>query len=229
MTRWSVVIASARSENLIRSVGSLLETHPDLEPSRIVVVDDGARAGAEEHLPRGIRWVEGARPFVWARNINLGVRAVEGPAFFLIGDDVEIETLGGLDQMAEFLLAHPELGVLSAGVHGIVGNPHQRWNGGNEVSLDEPWLAFVAVMIPSAVWKAAGPLDERFGGYGCDDVDYSWRLREKGFRLGVLRSVIVRHDGSIPSTFRTRPDIAALSEENHRLLLAKWSGRTSPP
>lgn len=224
---WSVVIPSARASNLVRSVGALLQAHPGLDPSRIVVVDDGARAEAERLLPSGIQWVEGAKPFVWSRNVNRGIAVTTGDPMLIMGDDVEVLTEGAFDRLAAVLEEIPELGALSTAVEGVVGNPRQHWMPTGGLQIEGSWLAFVCVMLSRAAWEAAGPLDEAFDGYGCDDVDYSWRLRERGFRLGVLHSTVVRHDGSIPSTFRSAPDVVERWKENCRKLEAKWTGLRS--
>ena len=82
---FSVVIPSARAQNLIPCVRAILDREPDLPPDRIIVVDDGARADAEAHLPP-VRWVTGIKPFVFARNANLGIRTAATDVI-LLNDD----------------------------------------------------------------------------------------------------------------------------------------------
>ena len=220
--RWSVVVPSARAENVVRSLTSLLLTHPGLETNRIIVIDDGAREAAEPLLPSGITWVRGEAPFIWARNVNRGFEAARDPAIAIMGDDVEIMTERGFDRLAEGLEGHPEIGALSTAVRGVVGNPRQECGRGEGLVYDNTWLAFVCVMVRRAAWDAIGPLDESFEGYGCDDVDYSWRLRDKGFRMGILHSSVVRHDGSIPSTYRAKNNVNNLSEAHRGRVEVKW-------
>jgi len=218
----SVIIPSARSENLIRSVKSLLGAHRDLEPGKIVVVDDGAREMAEACLPQGITWLRGQKPFVWARNINIGIRAVRDPAVVIMGDDVLMATPDAFGHLAECFEEHPQIGAVSPAVRGVVGNPIQQEHRKEGLDLEPSWLAFVCVMISRQAVDVVGLLDEAFKGYGCDDVDYSWRLRRYGYQLGVLHSSVVIHDGSIPSTFRSRGDVSERWEENRLRLAEKW-------
>lgn len=224
---WAVVIPSARAANLVRSVESLIRTHPGAAPSRICVVDDGAREEAEAKLPRGILWVEGIKPFIYARNINLGVERID-PAdpVILMGDDVEVLTEHAFDRLEATLAERKDLGILSPGILGIVGNVRQNYRRRSAFQLEHDKLAFVCVAIPQRVRQSVGKLDERFAGYGCEDDDYSWRVREAGFKLGILHTCAVRHDGSIPSTFRTRPDYEARFRENRERLALKWSDGT---
>lgn len=219
---FAIVVPSARADNLVRCLRSVLRTHPELDPARVVVVDDGARAGAEPELPPGITWVPGVRPFVYARNVNRGVRACAPFHPVILGDDGELLTPGGLDALAALLRGEPRLAAVSPAVLGAVGNPAQTLCRAAPLRFEEHMLAFVCVMIRRSAWERVGPLDERFTGYGFDDVDYSWRLREAGLALGISSRCVVRHDGSLPSTYRTRPDFRRLNERSRELLRAKW-------
>jgi GT2 family glycosyltransferase len=219
---FSVVILSAHAPNLVACVRSLLENERSLCPERIVVVDDGARTGAEPLLP-GVRWVPGERPFVFARNANLGLRA-SASNVFLWNDDALLLTPGGLLAMHERVSARPEIGLCSAAIHGIVGNPNQVPRSGGELRREDHMLCFVSVYLPERVYAAVGPLDERFRGYGYEDNDYSSRVRQAGFQLAVFDGCIADHSGHLPSTFRTRADFRALSEMNRRLYEDKLRG-----
>ncbi len=220
---FSVVILSARAANLVPCVRSVLAHEPELPPERILVVDDGARAEAEPQLP-GVRWVHGAKPFVYARNANLGIGAA-GTDVVLLNDDARLLTSRGLSLLAEQAGRQPGLGILSAGVRGVVGNPRQLASRVPRFRPEPRLLAFVCVYLPWEVYQQVGPLDERFTGYGWEDNDYCARVLAAGLRLGVWDGCVVDHDGALPSTFRTRPDLLALFEQNRRLYRAKWDGR----
>ena len=219
---WSVIIPSACSENLVRAVTSILDTHHGLNPDRIVVIDDGARSRAEEHLPAGITWIQGIKPFVFARNVNLGVRASSPNHTVIMGDDCRVRTLGAFDLLEDCLEDHPGVAVLSSGIEGLVGNIRQRRVPTLTFTEEEDVLAFVCVMVPRWAWRCVGPLDERFTGYGADDVDFCWRAIDAGYHLGVCHQTTVRHDGDRRSTFRKRKDFVDLWERNKRLFQEKW-------
>src|SRR5262249_24095186 len=149
---------------LVPCVQALRAAEPALPPERIVVVDDGARKAAEAQLP-GLRWVPGAKPFVFARNANLGIRAA-GTDVILLNDDARLITPRGFTLMAEQLQRRPEIGICSAAVRGVVGNIRQRPAGQREIRIEPQHLAFVCVYIPRQVYECVGALDERFAGYG---------------------------------------------------------------
>jgi GT2 family glycosyltransferase len=255
---WSVIIPSADPKNLQSCVKTILRAHPDLEPHRIVVVDDGARKNAEAILPGGITWVAGNKPFVFSKNINLGVAASGSDDIIILGDDTRIVTPRCFDKLGLFLAEHPDVGVVSAGILGFVGNPRQAavdTRPFNKAWLNLPLnerpprvdpedprplsegvpqpvpfrfetesLAFICVMIPRSVWIKVGSLDERFTGYGSEDVDYCWRTKEAGLKLAVHFDSLVEH-GVMPSTFRTLPTFMDLFARNCGLLEEKWPNR----
>src|SRR5207249_1810185 len=115
-------ILSSRASNLVACVHSILANEPDLPPDRIVVVDDGARQDAEPLLP-AVRWIEGVRPFVFARNANIGIRAGTRAAdtdVILLNDDARLETPGGFTAMLAQVRSQEWPGICSAAIRGMV-------------------------------------------------------------------------------------------------------------
>jgi hypothetical protein len=218
-----VIIPSASAGNLVRCVTALQAAEPDLPAANIVIVDDGARADAAPLLP-GVTWVDGIKPFNFARNSNLGLCAAAAGAF-LLNDDALLETPHGFSLLAAMAGADPRVGLCSAAIDGAVGNPDQCWQGVSALRNIKGNLAFVCVYLPAPVRARIGPLDERFAGYGFEDDDYSCRVRHAGLRLVVWDGCRVRHDGSLPSTFRSRPDYDQLFAQNAAL----FAGKAQPP
>ena len=218
---FSVVIPSANSSNLVACVRALLAQEPGLAPERIVVVDDGARQAAESQLPP-IRWVPGQKPFVFARNANLGVEATDTDVI-LLNDDACLVTPNGFSRLAQVARDRAEVGVCSAGIAGVIGNPRQLASRQPGFRYEDNTLAFVCVYIPRSVYTRVGPLDERFVGYGFDDNDYCRRVLAAGLRLGIWDGCVVDHSGRLPSSFRGRPDLRDCFLLNQRLYHDKWS------
>jgi glycosyltransferase involved in cell wall biosynthesis len=218
---FSVVILSANAHNTVASVQSILRNEPSLDPQRIFIVDDGARALAEERLP-GIRWVEGAKPFVFARNANRGISAAGSSDVILMNDDAQLLTPGGFTRLARLIRTRPDVGLASVSIRGVVGNPRQKTRDGGALRLENAdTLCFICTYIPRGVIQLAGPLDERFTGYGFEDRDYSVRVRARGLHLAVFDGCIVDHSGKLPSTFRTRRDFPLLARHNQQLFHEK--------
>lgn len=237
---YSVVILSANAATLVACVRSVVEHEPALPPERVIVVDDGARTEAEPHLP-AVTWISGQKPFVFARNANLGMQAplAAGHDVILLNDDARPETPGGFSALAEQAGRHEDVGILSAGIRGMVGNPRQLAaprpadaatdsDTAVAVRIEPVTLAFIAVCIPRRTVETLGELDERFSGYGFDDNDYCARALQAGLELGVWGGCVVEH-GTLPPTFRSLSFWRTLSRQNEEGMSrsgAPWPWRT---
>ena len=61
------------------------------------------------------------------------------------------------------------------------------------VGLDTEWVSGAAVLLRTAAMREVGGFEQRIFMYG-EDVDLSWRLRSKGYRLRyVARAAVVHH------------------------------------
>ena len=221
---FNIVILSARASNLVPCVQSALANESTLSPRNIIVINDGARVEAESKLP-AVRWVQGAQPFIFARNANIGIRAACSDVI-LLNDDAKLLTSQGFTKLVHHARRRPNVGVCSAGIRGMVGNPMQISFGSDEIWLESRTLAFVCVYISKHAYDRVGPLDERFTGYGFEDNDFCERVLSAGLQLGIWSGCIVDHSGQLPSTFRTRPDIQSLFQQNLNLYRDKWGERT---
>ena len=212
--QYSVIIPSCSDEKVIDCVYSLAEMHPELSLDQIVVVSDGLSMPTRGPII-SVRWREGKKPFVFAEAINAGVRAaIPGSDIVILGDDVRFETSHGLGALSR---ASVGAAIVVPEVIGCCGQPAQQ-KGATRATAD--WLAFICAYIPRHAWEAVGELDERFVGYGYDDVDWCRRARGYG-ELKVDHSVTVRH---LPqSSFRSQPGWATGYRENRALYDAKWA------
>lgn len=210
--RWAVIVPSRSHANLCDFVDSLMDAHPEMEASQIVVVSDGLSWRTRSAL-RGVTWVKGKRQFVFSKAINAGAKAAGMADLLIAGDDVRFDTPRVIDRLAE---RSEGVAALSPEIQGVCGQPAQRM--GSTMST-AAWLAFICVYIPRAAWQAVGPLDERFTGYGYDDVD--WCLRSRGYGpLRIDHSVRAIHADC--STYRARSDWDALYAVNQALFEQKW-------
>lgn len=183
----SVVIPSRNDDNLQACISAIGDNDPLV---RLVVVDDGLRG--EWEWTDAVKCVPGEKPFCFARNANIGIRAAGDDDVILLNDDALLETKGGFRAMWAESYKRPEYGLLSA-----------RTNAANHCL---PYsLSFVCVLIRRDVFHAVGPLSEQFGEvYGGEDDDYCYRVRtwgNAGLKIGVFPDCFVDHK-TLPSTFR---------------------------
>lgn len=215
---FSVIIPSRNAANLVPCVEAVRKCEPD---ARIVVVDDGLDLS---FLPRidfdPLIGVAGAKPFCFARNVNIGIRWAGTDDVVILNDDALLETAGGFSLLARAAEEHPEYALIASTCNNV-GNRNQ-WPLGRTGLRDEPrMVCFVCVYIPRRTIDAVGVLDERYVGYGCDDDDYSFSVRKAGLKLGIHDGCYVNH-GSLTSSYRGAAGAGGNFIPNLRLFIEKW-------
>ena len=155
--------------------------------NKILVRDgDGIQA------PAGWKTIQGpAGKFVYSRNINLGILESTGDVL-LCNDDVRFLHPNTLEIMQNVMNKHPEVGILSPLIKGDVGEYFQS-HATRTLHYTQVRICFVCVLIKREVLDKVGLLDERFTGYGYDDCDYSRRVVNAGYKLGVTARAVVLH------------------------------------
>jgi GT2 family glycosyltransferase len=208
---FSIIIPSKNATNLIPCVQSILTQDTNIKPEQIIVVDDGAKWGSEHILSDKIRWIEGQKPFIFSRNINLGIDAAGTDDVLLCNDDIILKTQNGFTNLAR---AGQNYGVTSA-VTNSVGNLNQTPKyGGSSIRFDNRVLAFVCVYIPRSIIEAVGKLDERFGVcYGGEDNSYCRKVLLAGYKLCIYNDCFVDHL-TLTSTFRGKGKSLPIGDAN---------------
>jgi len=243
---YSVVIPSRNVGNLAACVGALRAAG---ETCRVIAIWDGK--GPPGPVCRIVDWwALGWQPFVFARNVNFGIRAADDDDVVILNDDALLKTPHGLARLAQDAAEHPKYGVIAASCDAC-GTPEQvhcdvRLNPAGDHYAMEPALheaplmvAFICVYIPRRVIDLVGLLDERFcvnaggegpRGYGGEDDDYCWRVRQAELKLGVENGVLVDHT-TLRSTFRGDPARPADVRLHEKVFEDKWgvSPRTGKP
>ena len=216
----AVVIPSRNAANLEKCVEAKLAMEPG-QPIRLIVVDDGLRSIPQ--CCKGGTVIGGIRPFVFARNCNLGIKeALRDPncdGVILLNDDALLRSPGGFSLLARAAAQNPEYGVIGA-VTNVTGQPLQFRR---DIGLRQvPHIAYVCVYIPRTTLERVGLLDERYAiDYGCDDRDHCEAVNRAGLKVGVHDGAFVDH-GSLVSTFRGDPATPKSFDRNYALFKQKW-------
>lgn len=156
------------------------------------------RDGEDIAPPAGWTVIEGIKPFIYSRNVNLGINACADNVL-LCNDDVRFNQPGTIEILEHVMDAYPDIGILSPRTLGGVGNVDQARARGI-VHYTNQRLAFVCVLIRRAVIEQIGLLDERFVGYGWDDVDFCRRAVNAKWKMACTALTTVKH-GHIEQTY----------------------------
>jgi hypothetical protein len=212
MNNLSVVIPSRNAKNLeacvrfgIRAAG---------ERCQIIVVDDGL-----DQWQDGVMYIDGVKPFIFSRNVNIGIRAAEQDDVVILNDDAILKAPGGFSLLQRAAEEHPEYGVIAATTNNV-GNLNQSPQG-KGLRADPRMVCFICVLIPRQTIKKVGLLDEEFVGYGFEDDSYCLRVRQAGLQIGVHDGCFVDHK-HLPSTFRGAATTAGDLKQNAAIFKEKW-------
>lgn len=220
----SAAVCSRNGSNLAKCLEMLRHCEPGI---RRIVVDDGVDWGQvrDELLAEPSFAIPGARPFVFARNSNLGIHAAGEDDVLLLNDDALVMTKGGITRMWQRLRSAYDLGIAAA-LTNVTGYPEQSIHrrpvaaAGDARMWVTPTVAFLDVLIPRRVINTVGLLDEGFVAYGGEDVDYCIRVRKAGMFVAVYDGCCVDHN-TLPSSFRPHGGAGDITE-GVRLLKEKW-------
>lgn len=188
------------------------------------MVDDGVDWPADEPLRElgNFEAFMGDSPFVFARNVNIGIREAGDDDVILLNDDALLKTEHGFKLLSQ--IASESCSGLVAASCDTVGNANQFWHKSGHLMYlrSEPrMVCFVCVYIPRATVKTVGLLDERFVGYGMEDDDYCLRVRNAGLKIGIFDGCYVDHS-SLKSSFRGEAGAGGDFKPNMKLFIEKW-------
>lgn len=225
-----VIIPTRTDEYFRRVVESLLYKGGFREGRRRIIIGDNGLSQRPAHP--ALRYVDIERPFNFAKAINICAAASDPTHDLLIlNDDTRVETLmfPTVIELAIKWGREEGFGLISPRINGGVGNEDQRRQTpiGTILQTFKP-ICFMAAAVSRHVWNQVGPLDERFTGYGFEDADYSRRVVELGYKLGVAGWCSVEHgiNGMVQSgTFQrvfSHEQYSQMGQRALRIFTEKW-------
>ena len=207
-------------EDVARGIASFHRWPPESGDVQHVVVDvTGADPGIWPEEVELVPLVDGVG---WAKARNCGLRRVRGDVVLLV--DGSIEAAGDVLSPLAHALEDPSTGI--AGPFGIVTSDlreFRRSDGvgpGRDVDAIEGYL----MAFRRETLRAVGFLDEAFAFYRSCDIEYSFRVKERGLRTVVVPVPVVTHEHR--AWTHTAPDRRdALSKRNFYRFLDRYRGR----
>ncbi len=224
--RTSIVIVGWQVRDLLRACLASIAVHENLAHLEVIVVDNASADGTAAMVAAEFPWV---RLIALAHNPgfaggnNAGLREATGDVCILLNPDTEIAA-PALSALADYLRAHPEVGVAGPRLLNPDGTPQSagyampslfqvwydlvpwprrfydsRLNGRYpDAPLDRPYdVGFplgACLAVRRDVLNAVGPLDEGYGMY-MEEPDFCARVRAAGFAVRIVPTVAVTHHG----------------------------------
>ena len=177
-------------EDVARGIASFRRWPAESGNVQQVVVDV---TGADPSIwPEGVELVQLVDGVGWARARNCGLRRARGDVIVVV--DGSIEVAGDVLSPLARALEDPTIGI--AGPFGIVTSDlheFRRSDGvgpGRDVDAIEAYL----MAFRCETLRAAGFLDEAFAFYRSCDIEYSFRVKERGLRNVVVPVPVVTHE-----------------------------------
>jgi glycosyltransferase involved in cell wall biosynthesis len=201
---------------LRRALTSLLDRLPAAHSSalELIIVDGGSTDGTldylrtlAEHRPLKLILTHPAEPFNYARACNRGAQAAVGQYLLLLNNDIELQGEEPWPAVRA-ALADPRVGVVGAATVQGPGTVAPDWpaDGAPYRRVDRPLTGEFWGMRREVYWELGG-MDERFAGYGYDELELQYRAQLAHYQLAQVR-VEVRH--ALHATFEARYGAAAL-------------------
>lgn len=188
---------------------------------KLIIVNNGSqlketRKVLDKAKSSGHVVVELAQNVSFSKAINAGLAVSKGEYVTLLNDDVYVLESWDAQMVSE--LADRTVGMVGAMMPGASAGFQNDPSFAKVLKI--PFLVFAHVMTRRDVIDKVGMLDaETFDGYGSEDIDYSFRVKEAGYKLEVS-SVRSLHVGG--ASMNRLMDRGSEYSRMHRKLLAKW-------
>lgn len=169
-------------------------------------------------FPEGVEVVPLDRDHGWAADRNAGLRRAAGRVVVVV--DGSVEATGDIFGPLEAALADPAVGI--AGPFGIVTKDLHEFHESEGPLVDA--IEAYLMAFRREVLSQAGFFDEKFKFYRTADIEYSFRVKDRGLRALVVPLPLARHEhrlwANTPPEERDR-----LSKRNFYRFLDRWRGR----
>lgn len=221
-------------------------TDPNL--FELIVVDNASTDGTKEYLEElskqvdNLRFIRNRENLGFAKACNQGAKIAKGKYFvFLNNDTIPLE--GWLEEMIRVIEEEENVGVVGskllfpdgtiqhAGVE-VTDYPlpispfhiYYRWPSESKeanIKREYPAVTGACMLTPKQLFDELGGFDEGFiNGY--EDVDYCFRVKEKGYRIIYNpKSVLYHYESVTEGRFKA-------VKENEERLIKKWLGKIKP-
>jgi GT2 family glycosyltransferase len=227
--------------DLLRSIKENL-TYSNVE---IIVVDNGSKKNPSVDflsIINDIKIILNPSNYGFSAGCNIGAKEASGDYFFFLNSDTEI-TPGLLEKLLDVFSIDEQTGIVSPVIHSYFDKQRIEYAGYTRVhpitgrskiirtshqnshiigKIAETHFAYgAAMMISRDVYEKVGGLCEAYFAY-YEELDWSNRIREKGYKIYCHTEACVYHKGSM-STVTNTPFKTFLLTRNRMLYMKRNS------
>lgn len=234
----SIVLAAYNALQYTKACLQSIVKYTDV-PYELVLIDNGSSDGTREYFKTfsGARIIHNKTNLGFSRGYNQGIKAGSGDYFLLINNDCIVST-NWLSNMITCAASSPVIGMVGPRgnhINGIqrIDKEFEGIQGFHEFAglFNRPdiskWfevkkLVGFCILIKREVITKVGYLDESYGIGTHEDIDYSIRVRQAGYKLFCAGDVFIYHF-SHRTFLANNIDLFELYHRNKAIFKQKWS------
>ena len=248
MRKTSIIILSYNTQEYTRLCIESIKAYTPKNSYEIIVVDNASEDGSREWLrqQKDVKLIENSENKGFPAGCNQGMQAAEAGNDLLLLNSDTIVTTRWLDNLQTALYSDAKVGAVSC-VTNCCSNQQsikvsyttveemlafaEEYNHSDEQKwYTWPTLVGFCYLVKREVYEIIGGLDERFSPGNYEDDDYSFSIRQAGFRLLLCADTFIHHFGSASFKQETDPSkakakqarFAEILRENKAKFLQKW-------
>lgn len=197
----AIILNWNRPADTIKAAKSVLaQNYPDVH---IVIWDNASSDSSKDILEKEfgdnsrIQMIFAAQNYGVAGGRNRAVRASDGDILFFLDSDAEIETPSALSSVAQRMAADPQIGALSFEIvrpdrflMWPFARPASAWR---HKEFDVARVDGCAFAVRRNAFEKAGAFAEHFSPYGAEDLHFSYKLIDGGYRILYFPSAVAIH------------------------------------
>ena len=209
----------------------------------IIVVDDGSidETNRLEDFVSGVKVIHNNEPQRFISACNTGIREASGEYVVLLNNDTEV-TDGWIDELIKGFNQFSNVGVVGSkllypdgslqGAGGIVWGSGNPWNYGTGQNPWDPrfmysrqvdYICGAALMTTKKIWDEVGGLSDYLKPMYFEDTDFSFKVRQAGYKTYYIASSIVYHHEGLTSGTDTSSGFKRYQEVNRPKFKKTWS------